>query len=153
VEATLSASRSKVATSSTVGKIAKSSGFRTENTAITIINDSAMLNVKSTSSTNGGSGSTTIASSASTPTGMPTPRNIKLRSEGVTTVVSDGMPGTAIRQASARAVATRSMAGSTCGGSGRRPPWRRATFSCQTYVSTCATATNNPCGIGRPRST
>ena len=51
-----------VTSSSTVGKIAKSSGRLTLNTAITMTSDSAMLNVNSTSSSNGGSGRIIIAS-------------------------------------------------------------------------------------------
>ncbi len=47
--------------------------------------DSAMLKVKSTSSANGGSGSTTIASTASTPMGTPTPTRSRLRIEGLFT--------------------------------------------------------------------
>ena len=43
VEATLSASRNTVATNKTLGKVANSSGLRIENTATTIISDSAML--------------------------------------------------------------------------------------------------------------
>jgi hypothetical protein len=58
VEATFSARRSNVASSSTVGKIAKSSGRDTLTTAITTSTESAMLNVNSTSSASGGSGST-----------------------------------------------------------------------------------------------
>ena len=53
MDATLSANRKIVVINSTVGKIAKSSGLRTENTAISTITDKAMLKVNSTSSTSG----------------------------------------------------------------------------------------------------
>ncbi len=50
-----------VTSSNTVGKIAKSSGRLTLNTAMTMTSDSAMLNVNNTSSTTGGSGRIIIA--------------------------------------------------------------------------------------------
>ena len=73
MDATLSANRKIVVINSTVGKIAKSSGLRTENTAISTITDKAMLKVNSTSSTSGGSGSTTIESIARIAAGIATP--------------------------------------------------------------------------------
>jgi len=60
VDATLSDRRSKVVTSSTVGKIEKSSGLRVFNATSITITDKAMLKVKNTSSMNGGSGNTII---------------------------------------------------------------------------------------------
>ena len=70
----MSASRSKVASSSTVGKIAKSSGLDTWNTASMISSDNAILKVNNTSSASGGSGSTTIDRIANKPMGTPMPR-------------------------------------------------------------------------------
>ena len=63
-----------VASSSTVGKIANSSGRLTLNTAITMTSDSAMLNVNSTSSITGGSGRIIIASIEMRPMGTPSPK-------------------------------------------------------------------------------
>ena len=70
----MSARRSRVASSNTVGKMPKSSGRAILTTAMTTSTDSAMLNVNSTSSASGGSGNTTIASTASSISGAPTPR-------------------------------------------------------------------------------
>src|SRR5579864_9011294 len=50
--------------------------------AITITNDSAMLNVNSMSSTSGGNDRTNMASTASTPTGTPMPVRISSRRGG-----------------------------------------------------------------------
>ena len=66
-----------VTSSNTVGKIANSSGRRTWNTAITMTSDSAMLNVNSTSSMNGGSGRIIMARMATRPTGTPMPTFIR----------------------------------------------------------------------------
>ncbi|MNG04507.1 hypothetical protein D3C84_876410 [compost metagenome] len=71
MEATFSARRNKVATSKMVGNTAKSSGRKaytqTSNTTI----DKAMLNVKNTSSRNGGIGNIIIASMTSSNSGTP----------------------------------------------------------------------------------
>ena len=128
VEATFSASRNSVAISSTDGKIAKSSGLRTVNTATVIISDSAMLKVNSRSSAKAGSGSTTMASSASTATGMPRPLSSISRKVGGTAVALAG----AFMAYASRPVTACSTAGSTAGGGGGGWPWRRATLSCQT---------------------
>ena len=71
VDATLSARRRMVTSSSTVGKIANSSGRLTLNTAMTMTSDSAMLNVNSTSRITGGSGRIIIARIEMSPTGTP----------------------------------------------------------------------------------
>src|SRR5688572_3868682 len=76
VEATLSASRRMVTSSSTVGKIANSSGRFTWNTAMMMTSDSAMLNVNKTSSISGGSGRIIIARMAIRPSGTPMPSRI-----------------------------------------------------------------------------
>ena len=65
-----------VTSNSTVGKIAKSSGRLTLNTAMTMTSDSAMLNVNNTSSTTGGSGRIIIARIEMRPSGMPMPSRI-----------------------------------------------------------------------------
>ena len=62
-----------VTSSSTVGKIANSSGRLTLNTAMTMTSDSAMLNVNNTSSITGGSGRIIIARIEMRPMGTPMP--------------------------------------------------------------------------------
>ena len=89
----MSASRSKVASNSTVGKIAKSSGLETLTTAIATSTESAMLKVNSTSSASGGSGSTIIARTDSSMNGAPAPR----RSEF--SMFRPGEPGLRVRSA------------------------------------------------------
>ena len=76
LEAMFSARRSKVASSTTVGNAANSSGRITYTTASKITSDSAILKLKRISSTNGGSGSISIASMASITTGAPMPRRV-----------------------------------------------------------------------------
>ena len=73
VEATFSARRSSVTSSSTLGKIENSSGRLTYTTASSTTSDIAMLTVNSASSTSGESGTMTIASIASTITGVASP--------------------------------------------------------------------------------
>ena len=77
-----------VTSSSTVGKIAKSSGRLTLNTAMTITSDSAMLNVNNTSSTTGGSGRIIIARIEMSPRGMPMPNRIRRPDSGELFAVS-----------------------------------------------------------------
>ena len=76
--------------------------------------DSAMLKVKSASSAIGGSGSTTIASAASKPTGRPRPVRNMARSGG---------------KAEAVVAVVGSAAGSSAGGVGGAAPARRAARS------------------------
>jgi hypothetical protein len=71
VEATFSDRRSRVVSSSTVGKAAKSSGRTICAATITTISAIAMLKVNSRSSTKGGSGSTIMVSTSSTAIGAP----------------------------------------------------------------------------------
>ena len=69
VEATLRASRSRVANSSTLGKEEKSSGRRALSATIRTAIEIAMLSTKKMSSSSAGIGSTISASSAKMPTG------------------------------------------------------------------------------------
>jgi hypothetical protein len=73
VEATLSARRSRVASSSTEGKTAKSSGRNTYTLANSTTSESMILKVNSVSSKKVGSGTTSMASMIITISGAPRP--------------------------------------------------------------------------------
>jgi hypothetical protein len=119
VEATLSASRSRVATSSTVGNTANSSGRGVYTATRITTRDSAMLKVNSTSSASGGSGMTIMASSAMSSSGVTSPAlptYLRLSRKPPMDQVS---PGGARRSSS-------SGTGRSCGGAGVCAPARVA---------------------------
>ncbi len=77
VDATFSARRNSVATSRTVGKMAKSSGLTVYTETSRTISPSAMLKVNTRSSTSGGSGSTIMASIITSSKGVPSPISMR----------------------------------------------------------------------------
>ena len=88
VDATFSARRNRVATSSIEGNMAKSSGRSAYTVTNRTTRESAILNVKNTSSTNAGSGSTIIASNMRMSSGAPMPRAPALRNTPMTSSIS-----------------------------------------------------------------
>jgi len=94
---------------------------------ITMMIESAMLNVNRTSSATGGNGNTTMARTASTPTGTPTPVRRMSRTVGMADVeVAVAMSQCLVLQCF---VVSESIFGSIAGGCGGDAPSRRAVFS------------------------